>query len=139
MITTSHRRLLVPLLAALWPVFSGVRITVREAISNYGIGGELRARAARSVAGPIALPAPHGQPDHSQYVPPQRARRVDGDHSDHGGRRVHHGDEFGCVVHLHDQFSDRHVGPERAGQLPAARSHRRAHGADRRAAQRRSD
>jgi putative ABC transport system permease protein len=30
--------LLVPLLAALWPVFSGVRITVREAISDYGIG-----------------------------------------------------------------------------------------------------
>jgi putative ABC transport system permease protein len=31
--------LCVPLLAALWPVFSGVRITVRQAISNYGIGG----------------------------------------------------------------------------------------------------
>ena len=31
--------LLVPLLAALWPVFAGVRITVREAISSYGIGG----------------------------------------------------------------------------------------------------
>ena len=30
--------LLVPLLAALWPIFAGVRITVREAISNYGIG-----------------------------------------------------------------------------------------------------
>ncbi len=30
--------LLVPLLAAAWPVFAGVRITVREAISNYGIG-----------------------------------------------------------------------------------------------------
>lgn len=29
--------LLVPLLAALWPIFSGVRLTVREAISNYGI------------------------------------------------------------------------------------------------------
>jgi len=29
--------LLVPLLAALWPVLSGVRITVREAISSYGI------------------------------------------------------------------------------------------------------
>src|SRR5512136_2559711 len=29
--------LLVPLLAALWPVFSGARLTVREAISNYGI------------------------------------------------------------------------------------------------------
>jgi putative ABC transport system permease protein len=29
--------LLVPLLAALWPVFSGVRLTVREAVSTYGI------------------------------------------------------------------------------------------------------
>jgi putative ABC transport system permease protein len=31
--------LLVPLLAALWPIFSGVRITVRQAISSYGISG----------------------------------------------------------------------------------------------------
>jgi putative ABC transport system permease protein len=30
--------LLVPLIAALWPVYSGVRLTVREATSNYGIG-----------------------------------------------------------------------------------------------------
>ena len=30
--------LLVPLLAALWPIYSGVRLTVREATSNYGIG-----------------------------------------------------------------------------------------------------
>ncbi|HEX5692594.1 MAG TPA: ABC transporter permease, partial [Roseiflexaceae bacterium] len=30
--------LLVPLLAALWPVLSGTRITVREAISSYGVG-----------------------------------------------------------------------------------------------------
>jgi len=30
--------LLVPLLAALYPVFSGARITVREAISSYGLG-----------------------------------------------------------------------------------------------------
>ena len=30
--------LLVPLLAALWPVYNSVRITVREAISDYGIG-----------------------------------------------------------------------------------------------------
>jgi putative ABC transport system permease protein len=29
--------LLVPLLAALWPVLSGVRVTVREAVSSYGI------------------------------------------------------------------------------------------------------
>jgi putative ABC transport system permease protein len=30
--------LLVPLLAALWPVFAGTRVTVREAISGYGLG-----------------------------------------------------------------------------------------------------
>jgi putative ABC transport system permease protein len=30
--------LLVPILAALWPIFNSVRITVREAISDYGIG-----------------------------------------------------------------------------------------------------
>jgi putative ABC transport system permease protein len=30
--------LLIPLLAALWPVLSGTRITVREAISGYGLG-----------------------------------------------------------------------------------------------------
>jgi putative ABC transport system permease protein len=30
--------LLVPLLAALWPVYSGVRVSVSSAISNYGIG-----------------------------------------------------------------------------------------------------
>jgi putative ABC transport system permease protein len=30
--------LLVPLLAGLWPILSGARITVREAISSYGLG-----------------------------------------------------------------------------------------------------
>ncbi len=30
--------ILVPLLAALWPVLSGARITIREAISSYGLG-----------------------------------------------------------------------------------------------------
>jgi putative ABC transport system permease protein len=30
--------LLVPALAALWPVFAGTRITVREAIASYGLG-----------------------------------------------------------------------------------------------------
>ena len=29
----------VPLLAGLWPVFSGARITVRQAITSYGLGG----------------------------------------------------------------------------------------------------
>jgi putative ABC transport system permease protein len=32
--------LAVPILAALWPVLSGTAITVREAISSYGIGGD---------------------------------------------------------------------------------------------------
>jgi putative ABC transport system permease protein len=30
--------LVIPILAAMWPVFNSVRITVREAISDYGIG-----------------------------------------------------------------------------------------------------
>src|SRR5262249_35563915 len=30
--------LLIPLLAALWPVFAGTRITVREALSGYSLG-----------------------------------------------------------------------------------------------------
>ena len=34
--------LLVPLLAALWPVYNSVRVTVREAISDYGIGGNTK-------------------------------------------------------------------------------------------------
>ncbi|MFQ5436526.1 MAG: ABC transporter permease, partial [Anaerolineae bacterium] len=32
--------ILVPLLAALWPVLSGATITVREAIASYGLGGD---------------------------------------------------------------------------------------------------
>jgi len=35
--------LLVPLLAALWPVLSGAAITVREAIASYGLGGDFGA------------------------------------------------------------------------------------------------
>ncbi len=37
--------MIVPLLAALWPVFSGARVTVREAMSSYGLG---RGRFGRS-------------------------------------------------------------------------------------------
>src|SRR5215211_774923 len=36
--------LLIPLLAALWPVYHSVRITVREAISDYGIGGNAQSK-----------------------------------------------------------------------------------------------
>jgi putative ABC transport system permease protein len=34
--------LVVPLLAALWPIYNSVRVTVREAISDYGIGGNAK-------------------------------------------------------------------------------------------------
>jgi putative ABC transport system permease protein len=37
--------ILVPLLAALLPIFSSVRITVREAISDYGLGGNAAPKA----------------------------------------------------------------------------------------------
>ncbi|MEW6403712.1 MAG: FtsX-like permease family protein [Chloroflexota bacterium] len=35
--------LIVPLLTALWPIYNSVRMTVREAISDYGIGGDAKA------------------------------------------------------------------------------------------------
>ena len=35
--------LIVPLLAALWPVLSGAAVTVREAIASYGLGGDFGA------------------------------------------------------------------------------------------------
>jgi putative ABC transport system permease protein len=76
--------LLVPLLAALWPIFSGVRITVRQAISATG-SGRLWQRPARSAAQPFTFPASHGQPDHSQYVPPQRACAAHRDDADLAG------------------------------------------------------
>src|SRR5512138_535996 len=37
--------LVVPLLAALWPVFAGSRITVREAITSYGLTEGKRQKA----------------------------------------------------------------------------------------------
>ena len=39
MIQQAFVALLIPMLAALWPVYNSVRITVREAITDYGIGG----------------------------------------------------------------------------------------------------
>ena len=41
--------LAVPLLAAVWPIYNSVRVTVREAISDYGIGGNNK-RKDRSVS-----------------------------------------------------------------------------------------
>src|SRR5689334_9296715 len=41
--------LIVPLLAAMWPIYNSVRVTVREAISDYGIGGNTK-RQDKSVS-----------------------------------------------------------------------------------------
>jgi putative ABC transport system permease protein len=41
--------LVVPLLAAMWPIYNSVRVTVREAISDYGIGGNTK-RQDKSVS-----------------------------------------------------------------------------------------
>jgi putative ABC transport system permease protein len=50
--------LLVPFLAALWPVYNSVRITVREAISDYGIGGNARSKNAAVSRRALFLPRP---------------------------------------------------------------------------------
>lgn len=50
--------LLVPLLAALWPVYNSVRITVREAISDYGIGGDARPKDVSVSKKALFLPRP---------------------------------------------------------------------------------
>ncbi len=50
--------LLVPLLAALWPVYNSVRITVREAISDYGIGGNTRVKDASVSKRALFIPRP---------------------------------------------------------------------------------
>jgi putative ABC transport system permease protein len=50
--------LLVPLLAALWPVYNSVRITVREAVSDYGIGGDGKRKEASVSKGALFIPRP---------------------------------------------------------------------------------
>ena len=50
--------LLVPLLAALWPVYNSVRITVREAISDYGIGGNAKPKDASVSKRALFIPRP---------------------------------------------------------------------------------
>ena len=50
--------LFVPLLAALWPIYSSVRMTVREAISDYGIGGGKKAKAASVSRINLLVPRP---------------------------------------------------------------------------------
>ncbi len=50
--------LLVPVLAALWPVYNSVRITVREAISDYGIGGNAKRKDVSVSKRALFLPRP---------------------------------------------------------------------------------
>src|SRR6266498_320432 len=49
---------LVPLLAALWPVYNSVRITVREAVSDYGIGGNAKPKDASVCKIALFMPRP---------------------------------------------------------------------------------
>ena len=50
--------LIVPLLAAMWPVFNSVRITVREAISDYGIGSGAKIKDKPIRKGNLIIPRP---------------------------------------------------------------------------------
>jgi len=50
--------LVVPVLAALWPVYNSVRVTVREAISDYGIGGNAKPKQKAVSKGAVLIPRP---------------------------------------------------------------------------------
>ncbi len=50
--------LVVPLLAALWPIYRSVRVTVREAISDYGIGGSVKPKDSSVSRAVLLLPRP---------------------------------------------------------------------------------
>jgi len=50
--------IVVPVLAALWPVYNSVRITVREAVSDYGIGTEAKPKKASVSKRALFIPRP---------------------------------------------------------------------------------
>ena len=50
--------LVVPLLAAVWPIYNSVRVTVREAISDYGIGGNAKPKQKSVGKGALFLTRP---------------------------------------------------------------------------------
>jgi len=50
--------LVVPVLAALWPIYNSVRVTVREAISDYGIGGNAKPKQKSVSKGALFLTRP---------------------------------------------------------------------------------
>jgi putative ABC transport system permease protein len=50
--------LIVPLLAAAWPIYNSVRVTVREAVSDYGIGGNAKPKHKSVGKGALLLSRP---------------------------------------------------------------------------------
>jgi putative ABC transport system permease protein len=48
----------IPLLAALWPLYNSVRVTVREALSDYGIGGNVKPKDKDISKGTLLIPRP---------------------------------------------------------------------------------
>ncbi|MEW6240648.1 MAG: FtsX-like permease family protein [Chloroflexota bacterium] len=50
--------LAVPLLAALWPIYNSVRVTVREALSDYGIGGNAKPKDKSVSKAALLIPRP---------------------------------------------------------------------------------
>lgn len=50
--------LVVPLLAAILPIYNSVRVTVREAISDYGLGGNARPKADSVNQKSVLIPRP---------------------------------------------------------------------------------
>ncbi len=50
--------LVVPLLAAIWPLYNSVRVTVREALSDYGIGGNAKPKDKSVSKSALLIPRP---------------------------------------------------------------------------------
>jgi len=50
--------LIVPLLAAVWPMYNSVRLTVRETLSEYGIGGKTKPKKTSVSKGTLLIPRP---------------------------------------------------------------------------------
>ncbi len=50
--------LIVPLFASAWPLYNSVRVTVREAISDYGIGGNAKPKDKSVSKGTLLIPRP---------------------------------------------------------------------------------
>jgi putative ABC transport system permease protein len=50
--------LVVPVLAAAWPLYNSVRVTVREALSDYGIGGNAKPKDKRVSKNVLFIPRP---------------------------------------------------------------------------------